>query len=252
MRVALAQFDVVLGDVEANLGRVHEAAVEAAAAAVDLLVFPELFLSGYRLAGHPGAAVAVDDPRIMAALRVGDRHLSAVVTMQERDGDARYNTAACYRDGRVVHVQRKLALVDYAPFNEHEHFQAGTSIATFDAGGCTAAILICNDAWTPDRAVDVVTAGARLLIVPVNSAVSEYSKTVDTERAWREITEATATGLGCALVMVNRVGEEEGLRFFGSSRVVHPTRGVLGEGPRNAEAMLVHDLEVGVPDGQPV
>lgn len=276
MRVALAQFDVALGDVDRNLRRVHDAAREADARGANLLVFPELFLCGYRLEQVADCSLSPHDPRIAEALRVGGRSMAAVLTMQERATAGTethmYNSAVYYRDGKVAHVQRKLSLVDYPPFNEDRHFQPGTELSTFSLGGHRAAILICNDAWTdpwtPELSEDALEAGqellstpvrsavsdyakyaaeagAELLIVPINSAISEYSKFIDTQRAWGELTEATAIGLNCPVVMVNRVGEEEGLRFFGGSRIVDPQIGVVVEADFDyRETLLVHDLRL--------
>jgi predicted amidohydrolase len=245
VRVALAQLDAVLGDVEGNLASVHRAAAAAAARSADLLVFPELFLSGYRIGEVGDCSVEPGDPRILDALTVDGRPVAAVLTMTEREGPRRFNSAAYYEGGRLVRVQRKVYLVDYPPFDEHLVFDAGESAAVIEVAGHPASILICNDAWHSERTAAAVARGAELLIVPVNSAISEYSRTVDTRRRWSEITVEAALTLGVPVVMVNRVGLESGLRFFGESRAVAAGGEVLATGPLHEEAVLIADLEVG-------
>src|SRR5437660_6276827 len=114
MRLALAQLDARLGDVEANERRVREAVADAAAGGAELVVFPELFLSGYALRAIDRETCR--NPEDVAALADGP---AAVIGFHERT----HNTAAYVESGAVVHVQRKLYLVDYPPFDEDELFE---------------------------------------------------------------------------------------------------------------------------------
>src|SRR5919202_3966012 len=128
MRVALAQVDVRLGEVDANARRAREAIAEARAAGADLVVFPELHLSGYALARVAGTARTADD----AARLAGADGPAALLGFHERDGTRSYNSAAYVESGAVVHVHRKLYLTKYAPFEEGRHFAEGDELRAFD------------------------------------------------------------------------------------------------------------------------
>src|SRR2546423_8417302 len=146
MRVALAQLDVRLGDVESNARRAQETVADARAGGADLVVFPELYLSGYAL----GLAQA-DTPRTSAeaGALIGADGPSALVGFHERDGSSSYDSAAYVEAGAVVHVHRKLYLPDYAPFEEGKLFAEGDELRAFDTALGRFAVLICNDAWQP-------------------------------------------------------------------------------------------------------
>jgi predicted amidohydrolase len=235
MRIALAQLDARLGDLEANRTSAGAAAAEAAAEGADLLVLPELYLSGYALAAtERETAMAVDE----AAGAVGD--LSALVCFHERDGDERYNSAVYVEDGAAVHVQRKVYLPDYAPFDEHALFTAGDAVRAFDTALGRMAVLICNDAWQPFLPSFAAQAGAEMLLVPAASSTA----VPEAEAYWRELTGFYARMLECYVVFVNRVGRDAGFTFWGGSHVVDPLGEVVAEAPRLEESLLVVDVDL--------
>src|SRR5205823_9403733 len=156
-----------LGELDANARRAREAVAEARAGGADLVVFPELQLSGYALAavendtsGTAGAAAAVADG------------VAALVGFHERDGERRYNSAVYVEGGAPLHVHRKVYLVDYAPFDEAAHCSPGETMRAFDTALGRFAILICNDAWRPFLPSLAVEDGAELLLVPAASSTA--------------------------------------------------------------------------------
>jgi predicted amidohydrolase len=235
VRIALAQLDSRLGDLEANGRRAREAAAEARAGGADLVVFPELQLSGYAL-----GAVEHDTSRTaVAAAEVADG-VAAVVGFHERDGERRYNSAAYVEAGALVHVHRKLYLVDYAPFEESEHFAPGDSMRAFDTALGRTAVLICNDAWQPFMPSLAAQDGAELLLVPSASSTA----VPEAEAYWREATRFYARMLECYVVFVNRVGVEAGFTFWGGSHVVDPLGEIVAEAPRLEESLLLVDVRL--------
>jgi predicted amidohydrolase len=234
VRIALAQLDAVLGDVEANLERARAAIAEATASGADLVVFPELYLSGYALRG-----VAEDTARVAADVAA---HLRgpALVGFHEADGESRHNSAAYVAVGAVVHTQRKLYLVDYEPFGEDELFAPGSELRAFDTPLGRFATLICNDAWQPFLPFVATQDGADVLFVP------SCSSTVvpEAEAYWYELTRFHARMLQCFVVFVNRVGSEGGFTFWGGSHVVAPDGKALAEAPRSEEAIVYADLDL--------
>jgi predicted amidohydrolase len=230
MRIALAQLDATLGDVEANGARVRET---IAATEADVVVFPELYLSGYALSDVESDTTATADE--VASLVPSDR--AALVGFHERGGR---NSAVYVDGGRAVHVQRKVALVDYAPFDEHLLFEPGDELAAFDTSHGRLATLICNDAWQPALAALAVDDGAEVLLMPACSS----TEVPEAEETWRDLTRLYARLLGCHVVFVNRVGTEPALEFWGGSHVVDPRGTVIAEAPRFAEAVLVAEIDL--------
>lgn len=235
MRIAVAQVDSVLGDVAANARRAGEAVAEARDAGADLVVLPELQLSGYALGG-----VARDTSVSAAdAASVADG-IAAVVGFHERDGDRFYNSAVYVEDGAALHVHRKLYLVDYPPFDEAAHFSPGESMRAFDTALGRMALLVCNDAWQPFLPSLAVHDGAEILLLPSASSAA----VPEAEEYWRELTRFYARMLECYVVFANRVGGEGDFRFWGGSHVVDPLGEVVVEAPRHEEALLVAEVDL--------
>jgi predicted amidohydrolase len=236
VRIALAQLDSRLDDLDANARRAREAVVEASAGGADVVVFPELQLSGYPLGGR-----VHDTSRSAADVAVVANGLAALVGFHECDGDGRYNSAVYVEGGTPLHVQRKLYLVDYAPFDEAAHFSPGETMHAFDTALGRTAVLICNDAWQPFLPALAVQDGAELLLVPAASSTA----VPEAEAYWRELTRFYARMLECYVVFVNRVGHERGFAFWGGSHVVDPLGEVVAEAPRLEESLLLVDVDLG-------
>jgi predicted amidohydrolase len=236
VRLALAQIDCDLGDVEANVRRVRETLVTASDA--DLVVFPELTLTGYEV-GEVGADVAIpaSDPQIAG---LGTAGPACVVGFAEAGPLHTYNTAAYLDGGAVGHVHRKLFLPTYDIWEERKHFTPGAEMRAFDTRFGRMAILLCADAWQPALAALAAQDGARVLLVPAASAARLY----DIEETWRDITRFYARTLQCWVVFVNRVGEEPGLHFWGGSHVYAPGGALGAEAPRDEPALLRVDIDL--------
>jgi predicted amidohydrolase len=235
VRIALAQVDCRLGDVDANLSRARDAVVEARAGGADVVVFPELQLSGYALAevAHDTSLTAVD-----AAMIVDGP--AAVVCFHERAGLRRHDSAVYVENGAPVHVHRKLYLTRYPPFDEDALFEPGAAMRAFDTSVGRLAVLICNDAWQPFLPALAAHDGAELLVVPAASSTA----VPEAERYWRELTRFYARMLECYVVFVNRVGVEAGFTFWGGSHVVDPLGEVVAEAPRDGEAVVLAELDL--------
>lgn len=230
MRVALAQMDCRLGEVAANLERAAALRAEAHAAGADLVVFPELTVTGYCKSGvATELAMAPDDERLARVAGPA----SAVVGFVEQPWR---NAAAWWEDGRLRHVHRKLYLPTYGPWQEGRYFTAGGEVRVVDG----VAILICNDAWHPALVELAVRRGAEVLVVPANSARNAL---VDNLSSWRDITRFYARLLQVFVVFVNRVGVDGGFSFWGGSHVVDFDGAVVAEAPEDVEAVVLADLD---------
>jgi predicted amidohydrolase len=240
VRVALAQSDPVLGDVEENTRRSHEALRRARSEGADLLILPELTLTGYSL-GRVSEDVSrsPDDPEIVQLAEEADG-LACVVGFAEAGRVHTYNSAAYLERGVVRHVHRKLYLPTYDVWEERKHFTPGDAMRSFDTDIGRVAVLICSDAWQPALAVLAVQDGARVLIVPANST----SRRPEIEAEWRDVNRFYARMLETYVVFVNRVGAEGDLSFWGGSHVYDPWGELVAEAPAGEEAFVTVELDL--------
>jgi predicted amidohydrolase len=244
MRIALAQLDVRLGDIERNAARARELIRRARAEGADLIVLPELSLSGYDFGEvEDDLAIGRDDPRLAALVaEAGDSAL--VVGFAESTPLHTYNAAAYFERGALVHVHRKIYLPTYGVFEERKHFSPGGAMRAFDTRLGRLALLLCNDAWQPALAFLAVQDAAQLLLIPANSASAAYPGALDTRGYWRDITRFYGRMFESYVVFVNRVGREGELDFWGGSHVVDPYGEVLAVAADYAEDVLVVDVDL--------
>ncbi|MBA3426424.1 MAG: amidohydrolase [Rubrobacter sp.] len=246
MRVALAQIDCLLGDVDGNLRRAKEVVAKAKVEGADLVVFPELGLTGYSLGQltQEELSLEVQSEQITSLVEEAGE-MSIAVGFYEDDGDLRtYNSAAYFEDGSLVHLHRKLYLPTYGVFEERKHFSPGQTMRAFGTKFGRMSILICNDAWQPMLGFLAVQDGARVLLIPTSSADSRFPGEMDTTEYWYDITRFYARMLECYVVFVNRVGTEGDLVFWGSSHVMDPLGNVVVEAPLYKEALITADLDI--------
>ena len=247
MRITLAQVDAHLGDIDANVELAAEVIGEATNASSDLVVFPELHLSGYNVgAVDDDLSMRPDDPRIEKLARLaGSAGLLVGFVESGPQGPHTYNSTAVYQGGRLVHVHRKLYLPTYAPFEERNHFTPGPTLRAFSLEPDTRmAVLVCNDAWQPQLAFLATQDGARVLLVPAASAQSRFPEHYDSHEYWHDITHFYGRMFQVFVVFVNRVGDEGPLRFWGGSHVIDPWGNVVAESSQGDPQSLTVDLDL--------
>ncbi len=246
MRIAWAQLDCTLGDIDANVERAGKAIADARSQGAELLVFPELSLCGYSVGEvAEDLAIRADDPRLTRLSRDAG---SMAVLLGFSEGGAglhTYNSAAYLQDGELVHVHRKLYLPTYDLFEERKHFSPGQHMRAFETPSARTAILTCNDAWQPQLAFVAVQDGARLLLMPTSSAQSLFPERYDSPTYWHDITRFYARMFQVFVVFVNRVGQEGKLQFWGGSHVVDPWGNLVAEAPLGEESLRCVDIDLG-------
>lgn len=246
MRIALAQVDCTLGDIDANVERASKAVAEARGEGADLVIFPELSLCGYSVGEvAEDLAVRADDPRITRLSREAGPMGVLLGFSEGGAGLHTYNSEAYLQDGELVHVHRKLYLPTYGLFEERKHFSPGQSMRAFDTPHARTAILTCNDAWQPQLAFVAVQDGARLLLMPTSSAQSLFPERYDSPTYWQDITRFYARMFQVFVVFVNRVGLEGRLQFWGGSHVVDPWGNLVAQAPLGEESLLCVDIDLG-------
>jgi predicted amidohydrolase len=242
VRVALAQLDSTLGDVDGNLKLIHDLTRQANAGAADLTVFPELATHGYALGDIArDCSLAAEDPRMS---RLSGEHSDVLVGFHEDGGVRTYDSAAYFSRGALVRLHRKLYLPNYLAWEERKYSSPGESLRAFDTRHGRVATLICYDAWQPVLPWLAAQDGAEILLIPTNSAASPGPDSLDPMNYWNQLLPVIARMQQCWVVFVNRVGTESGARFWGASRVLDPTGEVVAEAPLWEDALVTVDIDV--------
>ncbi|MDH5758634.1 MAG: carbon-nitrogen hydrolase [Gemmatimonadota bacterium] len=253
--VVVAQTAPALGDREAN--RINAAAMLAEHPAADVVVFPELSLTGYAM-GHRARELGMTlEAGLPFPLDLGRGHAVAVVGMVERGEDhLTYNSTVAVREGTILAVQRKRYLPTYGTFDEGRLFAPGRrSPRPFTiAEGWSAGLLVCEDFWHPSLSYLHAIQGMDVLIVQAAAPGRGLPPdTGDVERrfastsAWEIIARATALIHGIHVVLCNRVGIEGGITFAGGSMVVGPDGEILArakEGEPDTTSVRLHRAAV--------
>ena len=256
LRIALAQHDPVVGDLQGNAAQVRRIAREASDAGAQVVAFPEMALTGYPVEDLALRRSFVDASR--AALRDLARQLSddglgdLLVVLGFLDGSpdvapvlgtpkgAPQNAAAFLHRGKVVGRYAKHHLPNYGVFDEYRYFVPGRSLTVARIHGVDVAVVICEDIWQEGGPVALVRdAGAGLLVV-ING--SPYERNKDDTRL--ELVRRRAAVAGCTLAYVNMVGGQDELVFDGDSVVVSAEGEVLARAPQFEESLLVVDLDL--------
>jgi len=246
-RIALAQMEPILGDVEANMSRHVAWARQAISRGADLLVFPELSLTGYLLQDLVAdVAVSLDRPEPIRPLLETSRRIAMVVGLvEESTGHRFHNSALFLAGGRVRHVHRKVYLPTYGMFDEGRFFAAGDRIEAFPTPFGRMGMLICEDFWHPSSALVLAQDGADCLLVlsaGPTEAIGRQGGSIG-QATWRNLARVTAQMQTLFVAYVNRVGFEDGVNFAGGSCVIDPLGECLAEGPSLEDGLVVCDLE---------
>ena len=249
LRVALAQVAPALGDVASNIALHLKVARRAARAGARLVVFPELSLTGYRLQDLVSeVALRLDSPGPLRPLLALSRTISLVIGLvEESEGHRYYNTALFLEGGRIRHAHRKAYLPTYGMFEEGRYFAPGDSIGAFRSRLGRMGMLVCEDLWHPSSALILAQDGADYVLVlsngPTHAAPGVGGP--QNHETWRDLVKVTAQMQTTYVVLVNRVGVEDGIHFGGSSTVVDPLGRVVAQARPLTEEILICDLERG-------
>jgi predicted amidohydrolase len=249
VKVGLAQINPKLGDIEANLALHLRTIEEAEDQGVDLLVFPELSLTGYRLrdlaynvAIHPD----ITDP-VFGRLLAASRDIDLVIGFVEEDKRQKYYIASAYLSGgELIHLHRKVYLPTYGMFDEGRYFAWGDAVRAFDTRFGRVGILICEDFWHVSPAYTLWLDGADILILTSASPGRGLATQQKIGSAlWVEhINKAYASLFTNFVIHTNRTGFEDGVTFWGGSTVCDPEGNVLVQGPYYENALVTTKIDL--------
>ena len=245
LKIALAQLNPTVGDLEGNERKLIEARAKAAAEGADLIVFPELFLTGYppedlvlRPAFHNAARTRAE----ALAARLGPGPAVLVGTVWPEDG-AIYNAVLLLDEGRVAAVRHKVDLPNYGVFDEKRVFQAGSLPSPISFRGVRLGVPICEDIWKDEVTECLAECGAEILLVP-NGSPFDWKK----PDVRMHISVARVIETGLPLAYVNQVGGQDELVFDGASFVLNADRSLPCQLPSWEEHVAVTEW-TRTPDG---
>src|SRR6266508_1135276 len=239
MRLALAQINPVVGDLDGNRGLILDRLAAAKADSADLVLFPELAVTGYPpedLLLRPGFVRAAE--RCVEMIAREARGTTVLVGAPHFDRDL-YNACYILAGGEVKAVYRKRFLPNYGVFDEDRYFAPGRDLILLEHGKTLVGPTVCEDMWQPGPpATDLALAGAELL---VNISASPFYVGRDREREEMFVTRARDNS--CFVAFCNTVGGQDELIFDGHSLVIDDEGTVIARAPGFEEALLVVDVD---------
>lgn len=249
IKIALAQFNTKLGEVQANLATHLELIAEAKQKGADLLIFPELSLTGYvlqDLAVTTAIRPDQDDP-VFNTLLDASKDIDLMVGFVHEDRRHRFYIASAYlAEGKIVHIHNKVYLPTYGMFDEGRFFAWGDSVRAFDTRFGRMGMLICEDFWHASLPYLLWLDGADILLF--QSASPGRGLTADprlSSSAWVEHTNRAYAGLFTVFVAhANRVGYEDGLNFWGGSTIFDPDGKLIVRAPDFETSLTIAEIDL--------
>lgn len=246
-RIGIAQIYPTLGNVERNFAHIKECIDRAKEKKADLLVFPELSLTGYFLKDMvPNSALKVDSPIIKDFLKKS-LEISLILGLVEETKDhIFYNSAFFMEEGKIVHIHRKVYLPTYGMFDEQRYFSKGNKIRAFNTKFGRFAILICEDMWHPSAPYIAAQDGAEMIISPASSPTRgvRQKKKLEISNIWESMNLTYAKMLSQFICFVNRVGYEDGINFWGGSEIVNPSGEKIIKGKYFEQEMIIAEIDI--------
>lgn len=247
-RVAVAQIAPTLGDLEKNLALHEKTARDAIAQSANLLIFPELSLTGYFLKDQVPSVALRPDAQALQLFRELSQRIAIILGFVEEASCHRFHNASAYFEGgEIRHIHRKAYLPTYGIFDEARYLAAGERIRAFDTALGRMAILICEDLWHPAAPAIAAWDGAEIVICPSASPGRGLGQAGPFQNAstWERTIRACGDLLTTYIIYANRVGYEDGACFWGGSEVVAPSGEPLAKAGYLEEELLVADLDPG-------
>ena len=250
LRIGLAQIAPRLGDVAANVEAHRATIADALGRGVQLLVFPELGLTGYLLQDlNAEVALRADDARLVELARAAQPMSVICGFVEEADDHLLYISAALLEGGAVSSITRKAYLPNYGLFDERRFFAAGDRVVAHNSAlGLRLGVSICEDFWHLPIPLLLALDGAQLLVNISSSPGRDVAAIVEsglgTADSWRAVLKSYAMLTTTPVVYVNRVGVEESVTFWGGSEVVDAAGQSVFRAPLHDEGLFVVDLEL--------
>src|SRR3954451_2375117 len=239
LRLALAQLDLTLGDLAGNRERIAAATARAADSGADLVLAPELAVSGYPPEDLLFRPAFLNACRREAEALAAEVSIPLLVGCPWLDGDRVRNSALLCSGGEIVARYDKRELPNYGVFDEERTFSAGRRNLVVEAGGALADAEICEDIWLPDGPMNRAVSGGVTVVLNVSASPDHWGKGISLEEMLRT---RARDGL-CFVAYCNLVGGQDELVFDGRSVVLDPEGGIVSRAAAFAEDLLVCDID---------
>lgn len=227
MKIAIAQLNYTVGDIDGNAAKIADAVTRARAGGASLLLTTELAISGY----SPEDLLLRDDfydacAVALASLTQKTQGITLVVGHPHRYNDKHYNAASVIRDGKIVTTYLKRKLPNYNVFDEERYFDSGEAPCVFEHEGLRVGINICADVWEEPAALAAKHAGAQLLLV-LNASPYHMNK----QQTRYEVVRVRAAETGLPVIYANQVGGQDELVFDGASFAMDAAGTLMHQSP---------------------
>jgi len=247
MKIAVAQVDAAVGNVEKNIKHHIAAVKKAAAKKADIIVFPELSLTGYSVRDlNWDVAINLADSAVLNDLLKLSKSITIIAGgVEERKNFGLYNSAFVLEDGKVYSGHRKIYPPTYGMFEEMRYFSQGSDVRNFNSKHGKLGILICEDLWHLSLPYILASDGADAIITIAASPtrISGSAENLPSATINSEHHKAYARLLSTYVVFCNRVGIEDGVNFWGGSEVVDPSGEIIASAKLFDEDLIYANLD---------
>ena len=248
MKVALAQISPFLGDVKKNLDLHLRYFEKARKKKVDLLIFPELSLTGYTLKDLvEDVAISPEDNSIFDRLKAESRDVSSVLGfVEEKERGLFFNSAAFLSKGKILHIHRKVFLPTFGIFEEAKFFAQGKNFHTFPTPYGNTGMMICRDFLNYGAGYLLFAGGSEIMII-ISAAPGRGiagGEAYETSRMWESMGETISRFSTSFLIYCNRVGFEDGKHFAGGSFIFDPLGQLVSIASYLDEDLLVQEINL--------
>lgn len=225
MKIVLAQIYPTLGNLDKNYQLIESRITKAMQKKQDLIIFPELALTGYFLKDQV-VDLAAETAKYLEQIKELSKNIDILIGAVEESKDHQfYNSAFYFSSRELKHVHRKIYLPTYGMFDEKRYFSAGSQLRSFETRYGKSAILICEDAWHLSSVYLAALDGAQILYIisssPLREGTSEY---------WQDLNKIFASKFNMVTIYCNRVGVEDGVTFWGGSEAYYPDGTLIDRG----------------------
>lgn len=246
MKIAVAQVTSVIGDLEKNIKHHIKFCDEAIKNKADMIVFPELSLTGYSLKDlNYVISLDLSDTKALDALRAKSKKITIVCGLAEEDKNfAIYNTAVFISGGEIKYAHRKMYPPTYGLFEEFRYFSRGKQCNAFETKFGKMGLLVCEDMWHISLPYTLAMDGAQM-IVGIAASPTRLAANYDKFKNYEINSEqhrVFARILSCYFVFSNRVGFEDGINFWGGSEIIDPFGNVIKAAKLFEEDIIYTDI----------
>ncbi len=247
IKIAIGQIGPVLANLDKNIEKHCEFIEKAIAQKADLILFPELSLTGYSLKDATfDVALTKDNPRLNKIRDLSSKISISCGFAEIGDRHELYNTQLFFEDSKLLSRHRKVYLPTYGVFEEGRYFSSGNRFHAFDSKLTRMGILVCEDIWHPSSGLILALDGATVILVPAAGLTRGTNKDdkPDNIRAWETLVKSIALSTTSYTIFANRGGVEDGLVFWGGSEIVEPNGSAIAKAEYYKEELLVADIDM--------